>query len=182
MNGVARVRAPECAMRTLVRKRMAPAFGVGARLRLRLRSRSGFTLIEMSVCLVIMAIAAAVVAPAIARLGAGKPESGADKLVSLLKGARNFAIERNYTVTVRIDPITSHFRVDTVGTNGLGILADSTLDLGASESLETNLDRLQYTFRATGAVLGDSVIVRGIGASSLITVDPWTGEAKLFAR
>ncbi len=146
------------------------------------RERRGFTLLEMGVCLVIMAVAAAVVTPAIARLGNGKPESGADKFVALLKGARNFAIERNYTVTVRIDPVTSHFRVDTAGINGLGVLADSTLDLGASESLETNLDRLQYTFRPTGAVIADSVIIRGIGTSSLVTVDAWTGEAKLVAR
>ena len=144
--------------------------------------RRGFTLLEMGVCLVIMAIAAAVVTPAIARLGNGKPENGADKFVALLKGARNFAIEHNYTVTVRIDPVTSRFRVDTSGTHGTGILADSTLDLGASESLETNLDRLQYTFRATGAVIADSVIVRGIGASSLVAVDAWTGEARLIAR
>ncbi|MEP6780932.1 MAG: prepilin-type N-terminal cleavage/methylation domain-containing protein [Gemmatimonadaceae bacterium] len=146
------------------------------------RERRGFTLIEMGVCLVIMAICAAVVAPAFARLGTDQPQSGADKYVLLLKQARNFAIERNYTVTVRIDPVTNRFRVDTVGTNGLGVLADSTLDLGASESLETTLDRLQYTFRPTGSVIADTVIVRGIGTSSLVSVDPWTGEAKLVAR
>ncbi|MEP6765439.1 MAG: prepilin-type N-terminal cleavage/methylation domain-containing protein [Gemmatimonadaceae bacterium] len=146
------------------------------------RNRRGFTLMEMAVCLVVMAIAAAVVAPALARLGTDQPQSGADKYVLLLKQARNFAIERNYTVIVRIDPVTNRFRVDTSGINGLGVLADSTLDLGASESLETTLDRLQYTFRPTGAVIGDSVIVRGIGTSSLVSVDAWTGEAKLVAR
>ena len=146
------------------------------------RARRGFTLIEMGVCLVIMAICAAIVAPAFARLGTDQPQSGADKYMLLLKQARNFAIERNYTVTVRINPVTNRFRVDTVGTNGLGVLADSTLDLGASESLDTTLDRLQYTFRPTGSVIGDTVIVRGIGKSSLVSVDAWTGEAKLVAR
>ena len=147
-----------------------------------MRNRRGFTLMEMGVCLVIMAIAAAVVTPAISRMGAGKPENGADKLLKLLQQARNFSIERNYTVNVRIDPVTSRFRVDTSGTNGLGILADSTLDLAASETLETNLDRLQYTFRPTGAVMGDSVIIRGIGTSSLLSVNAFTGEAKLVQR
>lgn len=146
------------------------------------RARRGFTLMEMGVCLVIMAVAAAVVTPAISRLGEGKPETGGDKLVRLLKQARNLAIERNYQVTVRIDPVSSRFRVDTTGSRGTGVLADSTLDLGDSESLETELDRLQYTFQRTGAVMGDSVMVRGIGINSMLTIDAWTGEAKLVAR
>lgn len=154
----------------------------GRRLRLVLRARRGFTLMEMAVCLVIMAVAAAVVAPAISRLGDGKPESGADKLVALLKQARNLAIERNYLVTVHLDPVTSRFRVDTTGVSGMGVLADSTLDLGDSETLETSLDRLQFTFKPTGAALADTVIVRGIGTTSVLSVDAWTGEAKLVAR
>lgn len=147
-----------------------------------LRTRRGFTLMEMAVCMVIMAVAAAVVAPAISRLGDGQPETGGDKLIALLKQARNFAIERNYLVTVRIDPVTSRYRVDTTGVGGMGVLADTTLDLGDSETLETSLDRLQFTFKPTGAALADTVIVRGIGTTSVLTVDPWTGEAKLVAR
>lgn len=150
--------------------------------RIVVRARRGFTLMEMAVCMVIMAVAAAVVAPAISRLGDGQPETGGDKLIALLKQARKLAIERNYLVTVRIDPVTSHFRVDTTGLNGMGVLADTTLDLGDSETLETSLDRLQFTFKPTGAAMGDSVIVRGIGTTSVLTVDAWTGEAKLVAR
>lgn len=150
--------------------------------RLRSRVRRGFTLMEMAVCLVIIAVAATVVTPAISRLGDGRPETGGDKLVALLKQARNLAIERNYVVTVRIDPVSSRFRVDTSGISGAGIYADSTLDLGDSETLETSLDRLQFTFNPTGAVMGDTVVVRGIGTTSVLTVDAWTGEARLVAR
>ncbi len=145
-------------------------------------ARRGFTLMEMAVCLVIMAVAASVVVPAISRLGNGKPESAGDQLISLLKQARNYAIERNYTVTVRIDPVSSRYRVDTTGTGGMGVLVDTTFSLGDAETLETALDRLQFTFKPTGAVMGDTVIVRGIGTTSVLTVDPWTGEAKLVAR
>ncbi|MEO7363118.1 MAG: prepilin-type N-terminal cleavage/methylation domain-containing protein, partial [Gemmatimonadaceae bacterium] len=144
--------------------------------------RRGFTLMEMAVCMVIMAVAAAVVAPAISRLGDGQPETGGDKLVALLKQARNYAIERNYLVTVRLDPVTSRYRVDTTGLSGMGVLADTTLDLGDSETLESELDRLLFTFQPSGAAMADSVIVRGIGTTSMLSVDPWTGEAKLVAR
>lgn len=137
---------------------------------------------EMGVCLVIMAIAAAVVTPALSRLGEGKPEAGGDKLVKLLKQARNLAIEKNYRVTVRIDPVSGRYRVDTTGAVGTGVIADSTLELGDSETLETELDRLQYTFQRTGAVVGDTVLIRGIGVNSMLLIDAWTGEAKLVTR
>ena len=145
-------------------------------------NRRGFTLMEMAVCLVIMAVAASVVVPAISRLGAGKPETAGDQVITLLKQARNFAIERNYTVTVRIDPVSSRYRVDTTGTAGMGVLVDTTFSLGEAETLETSLDRLQFTFKPTGAVMGDTVIVRGIGTTNVLLVDAWTGEAKLVAR
>lgn len=146
------------------------------------RARRGFTLLEMGVCLVIMGVAAAVVVPAISRLGEGKPEAGGDKLVSLLKAARNLAIEKNYAVTVRIDPVTSRYRVDTTGANGMGVYADTTLDLGASETLQTPLDRLQFSFRPSGSVMGDSVVIESVGASAVLKIDPWTGEPSLVAR
>lgn len=146
------------------------------------RTRRGFTLMEMAVCMVIMAIAAAVVAPAISRLGDGKPESAGDRLVALLKQARSYAIERNYTVAVRIDPVNNRYRVDTTGVRGMGVLADTTLELGDAESLESPLDRLLFVFKPNGSVMGDSLIVRGIGTTSVLTVDSWTGEAKLESR
>lgn len=149
---------------------------------IRMRARRGFTLMEMAVVLVIMAVAASVVVPALSRLGDGKPETAGDQLVALLKQARNFAIERNYVVTVRIDPVTSRYRVDTTGTNGMGVMIDTTFTLGDAETLETPLDRLQYTFKPTGAVMGDTVVVRGIGTTNVLFVDTWTGEAKLVAR
>jgi len=30
--------------------------------------------------------------------------------------------------------------------------------------------------------MGDSVMVRGIGVNSMLTIDAWTGEAKLVPR
>ncbi|MEP6835745.1 MAG: GspH/FimT family pseudopilin [Gemmatimonas sp.] len=150
--------------------------------RVRPRARHGFTLMEMAVCLVIMAVAASVVAPALSRLGDGKPETAGAQLLALLRQARNFAIERNYVVTVRIDPVASRYRVDTSSTGGMGVMIDSTFTLGDAETIETPLDRLQFTFKPTGAVLGDSIIVRGIGTTNVLFVDAWTGEAKLVAR
>jgi Tfp pilus assembly protein FimT len=137
---------------------------------------------ELGVCLVVMAIAAAVVTPAISRLGNGKPETGGEQLVALLTQARELAIRQQYTVTVHIDPVTNRFRVDTASLRGTGVYADSTLDLPDSETMETELDRLRFTFKPTGAALGDSVMLRGSDASYMLSIDPWTGEAKRAAR
>ena len=54
--------------------------------------------------------------------------------------------------------------------------------IAPSETLITDLPRLQYVFRPTGAVFGDSVLVRGFGATVMIMMDEWSGQAVVHAR
>jgi hypothetical protein len=44
--------------------------------------------------------------------------------------------------------------------------------------LVTDLPRLQYVFRPTGAAFGDTVIVRGGSLPLTIRIDPWSGVAR----
>ena len=85
-------------------------------------------------------------------------------------------------VVLRIDPISGRYRADSTGVAGTGLLAQGTLTHDPSETFITDLPRLQYVFRPTGAVFGDSVLVRGFGATVMIMMDEWSGQAVVNAR
>ena len=146
------------------------------------RTRRGFTLLEMAIVLAIMAVSALLVAPALARMGEGKPPGVGEDVVKLLNDARKIAIARNETVTLRLDPISGRYRADTVGVGGSGELGEGAMTLGAQETLITDLPRLVYVFHPTGATFADTVLVRGAGSSALVSVDPWNGVAYASAR
>ncbi len=147
-----------------------------------MRLRRGFTLLEMSIILAIMAISAALVIPAYSDLGTATQALPGDALLKLLRDARRLAIEQSLTVAVRVDPATNYYRVDTTGAYGAGMLVDGTLEIGAYETLKSDLPRLQYVFRPSGAALGDTVTVQGNSVTAVLAVDPWSGEAGLYAR
>jgi prepilin-type N-terminal cleavage/methylation domain-containing protein len=147
-----------------------------------MRMRGGFTLWEMAIVLAVMAVSAIMVAPAIGRLGTEQARQPAAELLALLHDARKAAIDGNSVVTLRLDPVSGHYRADTAGVNGSGVLAEGTLQLDATETLDTRLLRLQFVFRPTGASLGDTVLVRAADRSVLVGVDPWSGVARADAR
>jgi prepilin-type N-terminal cleavage/methylation domain-containing protein len=144
----------------------------------RVRARDGFTLWELTMVLLVLAIAAGLAAPAFARFGAEQPEGSADRVLGLLHDARKAAIDFNATTTLRLDPKTLNYAVDTSGVNGAGRLAEGTLDLGLTQTLETDKPRLQYLFRPSGAAFADTVIVRGGSVPLVVRVDPWSGVAR----
>ena len=125
-----------------------------------------------------MAIAATLAAPAFVRFGAEQPSQAADRVLALLRDARRASLEYNANVVLRIDPKTLKYQVDTTTTGGSGVLAAGVLELGMTETLETDRPRLQYLFRPTGAAFADSVIVRGGDVPYVVRVDPWTGVAR----
>ncbi|HEV8410425.1 MAG TPA: prepilin-type N-terminal cleavage/methylation domain-containing protein [Gemmatimonadaceae bacterium] len=146
------------------------------------RGRGGFTLIEMAIVLAIMAVSAMLVAPALSRMGQGKPPAVGDDVIKLLTDARTIAISRNETVTLRLDPVSGRYRADTVGVSGSGELGEGAMTLGAQEVLVTDLPRLVYVFHPTGSTFADTVLVRGAGSSVLVSVDPWNGVAYAASR
>jgi len=146
------------------------------------RTRTGFTLWEMAIVLAVMAVGAILVAPAIARLGTEQVAQPAAGLITLLTAARKTAIEGNATLTLRLDPVSGHYRADTTGVGGTGEVGEGTLVLDGTETLSTPLPRLVWVFRPTGAAFADTVLVRGAEKTVLVAVDPWSGVARADAR
>jgi prepilin-type N-terminal cleavage/methylation domain-containing protein len=141
-------------------------------------ARRGFTLWELTMVLLIMAIAASLAAPAFARFGTDQPTGPADKMIGLLHDARKASIDFNATVTLRMDPKTLKYQIDTSGVHGSGRLAEGTLDMGLMATLETDEPRLRYVFRPSGAAFADTVVVRGGDIPLIVRVDPWSGVAR----
>ena len=144
--------------------------------------RPGFTLWEMALVLLVMAIATALAIPAYTRLGAADDADArpVDELLRLLRASRRAAVTHGVTVTLVVDPATGRYRADSAGATGAGPLAEGTLALGADGALDTEQPRLRWVFRATGAALADTVRVRdprSAGGSLLVRVDAWSGEA-----
>lgn len=142
-----------------------------------MRARRGYTLWELTMVLLVMAIAAMLAVPAFGDFGRNPTPTGADAMLGLLKDAHKAAIDFNANVTLRLDPKTLRYELDTSSVSGYGVLAAGTLDLGLSRTLVTDLPRLQYVFRPTGAAFGDTVVVRGGPLPLTIRVDAWSGVA-----
>ena len=145
-------------------------------------SRSGFTLWELTMVLLVMSIAATLAAPAFVRFGTEQPKGAADSMLGLLHDARKMSIDHNATVTLRLDPRTLKYQLDTSGAYGSGIAASGTLDLGLTQTLATDQPRLQYIFRPTGATFADTVVVHGADVPWVVRVDAWTGVARADSR
>jgi Tfp pilus assembly protein FimT len=128
--------------------------------------------------LLVLAIAATIAVPAFTSFGRDPEPTGADAMLGLLKDARKAAITFNANVTLRLDPTTLRYELDTSSVSGYGVLATGTLDLGLSRTLVSDLPRLQYVFRPTGAAFGDTVVVRGGPLPQTIRIDPWSGVAR----
>jgi prepilin-type N-terminal cleavage/methylation domain-containing protein len=144
--------------------------------------RRGFTLWEMTIVLALVALGAVLVIPAWVDFGENPSVAPGDAMVALLHDARKLAIDQSQTVSVILDPSTLYYRVDTTGATGTGLYADGTLEMSTYETLETDLKRLRYVFRPTGAALGDTVAVRGGDYPVMVAVDTWSGYAVVHAR
>lgn len=144
--------------------------------------RTGFTLWELTMVLLIMAIAATLAAPALARFGTEQPPGGADAMIGLLRDTRKAAIQYNATATLRLDPKTLSYEVDTAGAFGMAPLAQGTLDLGMASSIRTDQPRLQFVFEPTGAAFADTAVVNGGTIPLIVRVDPWSGVARADSR
>ena len=145
--------------------------------------RAGFTLIEMIVVLIIIAVLAGLTAPAMARMVSPHlAEGDAMPVAALFRSARREAVERGLIVALTVDPAGARYRADSIGVGGSGLLSEGPIALDEDVALETDSLRVRFTFRPDGSVFGDTITVRGRSTTSRISVDRWTGAIHIDAR
>lgn len=145
-------------------------------------ARRGFTLWEIAMVLAIMAVTAAIVVPQWTRFGDESEHAPGQVVLNALRDARRLAIESRQIVALRLDPLSGVYQVDTSGVAGSGVFFEGQLELGALESIESDLARVQFVFRPTGATFGDTLTFRTSSGTVMIAVDPWSGVATAYAR
>lgn len=164
-------------------------------------NRGGFTLVEMVVVLLILAVAAAVTVPALLEPRQEEELDAATRRIeTLFRLARDSAARAGVPVTLTVDSVTGgvwlepeRVRSDVVeratsltsrlqpprsGASMAGPAGES-LELPATVRLELTAARARFTFAHGGASFGDTVLLRRGAAVRVITLDPWSGHARV---
>lgn len=172
---------------------------------LRFGVRRGFTLVEVGVVLVILALAASVAVPAFRRLVEEDELTTAVRRVEMLfKLARDSAIASGMPITVMIDSVTGHvwidspraespsdallaadpvdpfapaFRMSAIPRREEAVDTGQSLELPPSVRLELTRARARFTFTPGGGAFADSLLLTTNLGAVLVTADPWTGDA-----
>lgn len=158
------------------------------------RARDGFTLLEVTIAFLILALAAAVAVPAWRALFEEDELTAAtNRIESLFKLARDSAIRSGLPVTVVIDSVTGHVWLDSpprvlpadtapsqrlVMTQTLRAAPDTGQSIGLPPGVRIALTRARAMFQFTpgGGVFADSLVLETRLGNRLITLDPWTGD------
>jgi general secretion pathway protein H len=142
------------------------------------RARGGFTLVEMVVVLLILAVATAVTVPALRQPPVEDDFTIALKQVDdMFRFARDSAVRGRVPVTIAIDSVTGNVWLLADDDQSSGLTEAEPLDLPRGVSIQLTKSRARFRFMPSGAAFADSLTVLTNGASRLISVDPWTGHA-----
>lgn len=148
------------------------------------RRHGGHTLWEVLLVLALVGAVAALVAP-VARVvwpTTVDVTSTARDLVALLERARLTALERGTTVEIHLDPLTGRSWVFGVEGDTLRLLATTTLRRASAVDIRAARSRVRFVFSPEGEAFGEPLDIRGPGGAQRITVDPWTGGARVETR
>jgi prepilin-type N-terminal cleavage/methylation domain-containing protein len=144
-------------------------------------ARRGFTLVELIVVLVVIAIAGFVAVPELIRaMEVGADDGEVAPFTSLLRYARQRSIENAVIVRLIVDPEGLRYRADSAGVWGAGLLEEGIIELDPGVRMESDSTRLNYTFRPDGSAFGDTVVVSGRWGSSHVSLDRWTGAINVY--
>lgn len=138
------------------------------------RPRRGFTLVELMVVMVLIAIVGAVVVPAFLKSAVVDPLNQATMpLVQLLKFGKQAAAKTGTMVRVVIDPATAGYVVTSAQIDT--VLAAGYLELPVSTRIIADSLRANFLFDPTGIMIGDSLLVSSNAGMAVVRVNRWTG-------
>jgi general secretion pathway protein H len=140
-------------------------------------SQAGFTLLEMLVVIVIIALATAIAMPNLARPSDGvRLQATARNLINALRLTRAMAIGRNAEIALQIDIDKRTFTSPAIRAQSFG--PDMTAELTFAKPEQTARSTAGFRFFPDGSSSGGDVRLRLRNAETAICVNWLTGEAQ----
>ena len=155
------------------------------------RVRGGFTLIELVVVLLLVAVATAVTVPAfLAEPEREDLDIATQRIDLLLRLARDSAVHIGMPVTVSIDSVSgtawlvtgtqADTFADAAPAGSVHAAPGASLDLPPSVTMQLAGARARFRFIPGGAAFGDTIVLSSGGVARAITLNPWTGDAIVY--
>jgi type II secretion system protein H len=144
-----------------------------------LMMRKGFTLVEMLIVIVILAIVSAVTVPALRANPDDELTTSANAVTKLMQRSRQTAVERGQTVTLVVDVENARYWATIVSTGEPDSLVSyGPIELAPGVAITADKSRARYVFAPSGAASGGPLQVRMDSRAAVITLNQWTGDAR----
>jgi len=142
-------------------------------------ARAGFTLVEMLIVIVILAVVSAVTVPALRSTPEDELTVSADVVTNLMQRSRQTAVERGQTVALVVDAENARYwvMIQSAGSAD-SVVSYGAIDLSRGATLESDMPRSRYVFAPSGAATGTPLVVRLDSRAAVITLNQWTGDAR----
>lgn len=143
--------------------------------------RTGFTLVEVTVVLLIMGVVAAVAAPSIMRSPRTELDESVVRVRELMTPARRTATQRGLLVQVTLHPTTRHYVVVAVAGDSIEPLERGTLALPSGAAISgAAIGRderpIVWQFAPIGGAAASSIRITMGRRTRVLVADRWTGE------